>query len=157
MWNKVLIMGVGAYHSAVLTVVEPSGYPISVRCTVHCDEAHEYITFPTLPALATGWRGLAALLLHRHDAELEEQHELLIKGDLAEEDGQLCLRPSDFLTGTGSPKTDQMPHAGDPIELVRFMLLGQRKAREYLAKRGAPWDPIRFDLLLKALDERTPS
>ena len=46
-----------------------------------------------------------------------------------------------------------MPHAGDPLQLIQFMLLGRRKAREYLAKRGAPWEPIRFDLLLQGLKD----
>jgi hypothetical protein len=46
-----------------------------------------------------------------------------------------------------------MPHAGAPLDLIRFMLLGQRKARSYLRKRGQPWPAIDFDLLLKTIDE----
>ena len=56
--------------------------------------------------------------------------------------GSLAFRPSAFVTGTGSPTDDQMPHAGNPVQLVQFMLLGRRKAREYMAKRGTPWPPI---------------
>jgi hypothetical protein len=33
------------------------------------------------------------------------------------------------------------------------MLLGRRKAREYIARRGRPWPPIVFDDLLRALKE----
>jgi hypothetical protein len=154
MWNDTLIALAGAYSTGVLTVVEPPGYPMSVRCALQCDATRQVVTFPALPPLAADWRGKAALLFHRHNAVLEEQHELLIKGELVEEGGQIVFHPTGFVTGTGHPTKDSMPHASDPVQVVQFMLLGRRKAREYLAKRGTPWEPIRFDLLLQLLKER---
>jgi hypothetical protein len=46
-----------------------------------------------------------------------------------------------------------MPHAGAPLDLIRFRLLGQRKARSYLRKRGEAWPAIDFDALLTTIDE----
>jgi hypothetical protein len=154
MWNKQLAALVRAYSSGVLTLVEPSGYPLSLRCMVEVDDAREVIRIPQPPALAQGYEGLACLLFHRHNEHLENQYEMLIKGSVSGADGGLIFRPSDFLTGTGSPKTDRMPHAADPIQMIQFMRLGRRKAKEYMAKRQAPWPPIQFEGLIRALNEK---
>jgi hypothetical protein len=153
MWNRQLIALARAYSSAVLTIVEPSGYPLSVRCQVTFDETREAIGLGQVPSLARDWRGKACLLFHRHNERLEEQHELLIRGELTGAAGELMFHPSAFVTGTGSPTKDAMPHAGAPLDLIRFMLLGQRKARSYLRKRGQPWPAIDFDELLRTIDK----
>lgn len=153
MWIKELAACARVYSSGVLTIVEPSAYPVSVRCKVVLNDAAEAITFSERPAMADGWRGKACLLFHRHNDVLEEFHELVIKGELVEENGQLTMRSCDFITGTGRLDTDAMPHAAAPMQLIRFMLLGRRKAREYLAKRGKPWPPIDFDRLVQAAKE----
>jgi hypothetical protein len=153
MWNKKLAARARVYSSGVLTLVDEAGYPLSVRCTVQFDDARELVTFTTPPPLISGRQGLANLLFHRHNAVLEEQYELMIKGELLDDGGSPIFRPSAFLTGTGSATDDQMPHATNPVQLVQFMLLGRRKAREYIAKRGRPWPPIVFDDLLRALKE----
>ena len=152
MWNRALAARARHYPSGVLTVVEASGYPSSVRCQAVFDDATELIRLPAVSPIAVGWRGQACLLFHRHNARLEEQYELLITGDLAEEAGGIVLRPRSFVTGTGSPKNDRMPHAGAPLDLIRFMLLGRRKARAYLAKRGKAWPRVDFEAMLRELD-----
>ena len=53
--------------------------------------------------------------------------------------GSLTFQPGEFLTGSGRQDSDRMPVAGTPADIMRFMMLGRRKAREYLAKRGSPW------------------
>ncbi len=153
MWNKQLVKCARAYSSGVLTVVEPSGYPTSVRCTVQFDDMREVITFLSLPPIALGWRGKACLMFHRHNEVLEDFHELVIKGELAAEGDTLTLEPGEFVTGTGRQDTDRMPHAAAPLHLIQFMLLGRRKAREYLAKRGKPWPPVPFEQLVRAAQE----
>ena len=66
---------------------------------------------------------------------------------------QVALLLSDP-TGLGWQDTDRMPVAGNPIEMIQFMLLGCRKAREYLAKRGAPWPPRPWDKTIRYLEEQ---
>jgi hypothetical protein len=153
MWNKRLVQRARAYPSGVLTIVDDTGYPFSVRCTMQFDDARELITFSAVPPLISGRHGLACLLFHRHNAVLEDQYELMIKGELRDEGGSPVFRPGAFLTGTGSATDDRMPHATNPVQLVQFMLLGRRKAREYIARRGKPWPPIVFDDLMRALKE----
>ena len=153
MWDSRLAARARLYESAVLSVVDPSGYPASVRCAFALDQSRELIAFTALPPSAAAWRGAACLLFHRHDARLEGLHQLLIRGDLVEEQGSVALRPSAFVTANGRRDTDRMPHAGSPLHLLKFMLLGRRNARDYLAKRGAPWPTVGFSQMLRALDE----
>jgi hypothetical protein len=35
-----------------------------------------------------------------------------------------------------------MRYAGGPLYLLQFLLLGRRKARDDIQKRGSPWPPI---------------
>jgi hypothetical protein len=153
MWNKRLALCVRHYTSGTLTIIEPSGYPLSVRCSAQLDDTRELITFPDAPPMAMGWRGHACLLFHRHNDVLEDFYELSIRGELIEVAGILTLQPTEFVTGTGRQDTDRMPHAGAPLQLIQFMLLGQRNARKYLAKHTTPWPPIPFDDLVQAAKE----
>ena len=152
MWNEQLIQCARAYPTGVLTIVEPSGYALSLRCAVQFDDARQVIVIAAPPG-APGYQGLASLLFHRHNEHLENQYEMMIKGEVAAEGDSLVFRPGDFLTGTGSPTSDRMPHAGNPIQLIQFMRLGRRKAKEYLTKRGQPWPPVDFPRLIKSLEE----
>ena len=93
------------------------------------------------------------MTLDRHDARLEGLHQLLVRGQLVRQDDAIVLRPAAFVTANGRRDTDQMPHAGSPLHLIKFMLLGRRRARAYLARRGRPWPRIRFDEMLRALEE----
>ncbi len=153
MWDERLAACAAAYRSAVLSIADYEGYPASVRCTPRLDAAHEVAYFAALPPVAAGWRGKACLLFHRHNDRLEELHQLVIKGDLETEDGVLVLRVREFVTANARTDTDAMPHAGRPRHMLQFLLLGRRKAREYLAKRGAPWPPIPFDEITRKMQE----
>lgn len=150
MWDKRLAGLVASYPTGVLSWVDPSGDPVSVRVVVELDEAHERIRLPALPPAAHGWTGLACLLFHRHDERLEGLRQMVIKGVLVETDGEVALEVTGFVTANGRSGTDQMPHAGAPLHMFAFYRLGRRKANEYLKKRGEPWPPIPFDEIARA-------
>ncbi|GEM_PF-3030633 len=154
MWNSKLAARIKDYSSAVLTVVdETTGYPMSVRCIPQMDATREVFTIPDAPPFAAGWRGKACLLFHTHNERLEGLRQLVVKGELTEENGVLALKVSEFVTANGRSDTDAMPHASAPLHLLQFLLLGRRKARAYLAKRGAPWPPIPYAEVDRALAE----
>lgn len=146
MWSDALAALIADYRTAVLSWVEPSGAPISIRCRVRLDAASRTITFEDLAPLALAWRGKACLLFHVHDERLEGLRQMVLKGELGTTaDGTLEFAVTDFVTANGRPNTDQMPHASAPLHMFQFYRLGRSKANAYLAKRGAPWPPIPFE------------
>src|SRR5690349_13220652 len=106
MWNNQLIACAQQYPSGVLTIVEQTGSPVSVRCVVQYDDRQQVITVPNPPPLAATWRGKACLLFHRHKDDLGDQHEMMIKGTLDDGAGGLIFHPTEFLTGSGRLDTD---------------------------------------------------
>ena len=153
MWNKQLAQLATKYPTGVLSVADVGGYPASVRLVARLDTKRRVVTFPALPAYAQGWRGKACLLFHRHNSRLEGLHQMVLKGELEEEDGAVALRVTDFVTANGQTNTDEMPHAARPIHMLQFLLLGRRKAKEYERKRGAPWPPIDYAEIERILRE----
>jgi hypothetical protein len=148
MWNELLVKAALTYPTAILTAIEPAGYPVSVRCKPVFDEANQQVRIPRsafIPEPSTK----ASLLFHRHREGLLDQCQLMIKGKLIDGDGELLLQNLEFITGTGSQTTDKIPYANAPIELFRFWRLGRRSANAYLAKRKEPWPPIPFDEMLQ--------
>ena len=153
MWNKQLARLATKYPTGVLSVTDVGGYPASVRLAARLDTKQRIVTFPALPAYAQGWRGKACLLFHRHNSRLEGLRQMVLKGELVEEDGAVALRVTDFVTANGQTNTDEMPHAARPIHMLQFLLLGRRKAKEYERKRGAPWPPIDYAEIERILRE----
>ncbi|MGH2506636.1 MAG: hypothetical protein ACRDHZ_04340, partial [Ktedonobacteraceae bacterium] len=82
MWNNLLGSRLETYQNAVLSVVEEHGYPCSVRCQVRVNVAQQRVVLPNPPAQIAGWRGLACLLFHEHDAQLESLRQLVLLGTL---------------------------------------------------------------------------
>lgn len=145
MWSDALAALIADYRTAVLSWVEPSGAPISVRCRFRLHAVSRTITFEELAPIAGAWQGKACLLFHFHDERLEGLRQMVLKGELGTTgDGALEFAVTDFVTANGRPNTDQMPHASAPIHMFQFYRLGRSKANAYLAKRGAPWPPIPF-------------
>lgn len=151
MWNNRLAARTCDYPTAVLSIVGAGGYPLSVRCVPRIDTTRQSFDFPTIPHYAASWRGKACLLFHRHNERLEDLHQVVVRGELIEENGLLTLQVNDFLTANGRNDTDAMPHAGAPLRMLQFFWLGRRKAHDYIAKRGAPWPPVPYDELNRAL------
>jgi len=153
MWNKQLARLAAKYPTGVLSVADVDGYPASVRLPARLDTKRRIVTFPALPPYAQGWRGKACLLFHRHNSRLEGLRQMVLKGELVEEDGAVALRVTEFVTANGQTNTDEMPHAERPIQLLQFLLLGRRKARAYERKRGEPWPPINYAEIERLLRE----
>ncbi len=78
MWKRTLAERGSAYRDAVLSVVGADGYPSSARCAVGFDHAAQLVRITRAPDAVATWRGVACLLLHRHNERLENFHELQI-------------------------------------------------------------------------------
>lgn len=150
------------YPSAVLSWVQPDGYPASVRCRVRRVASSDSFEFEALPGLAVARRGPACLLLHMHDEHLEGLRQMVLKGILGDgpaPTGWPVFTVSAVVTANGRPDTDRMPHAAAPLHMLQFFLLGRRQAQAYLRKRGSPWPPIPYDDIARAVrgDADVPS
>ncbi len=155
MWDRRLAELVRSYPTGVLTWVEPSGHPTSVRVVVQLDEARERVLFPFLPPMARRWTGLACLLFHAHDERLEDLRQMVLQGELVGDGEGVALAVTGFVTANGRAGTDRMPHAGAPLHMFAFWRLGRHKAKQYLAKRGEPWPPIPYEAIRRAVEEST--
>jgi hypothetical protein len=155
MWNERLASLIDTYHSAVLSSVESDGYPTSVRCQIRADVSRHLVTISDPPALAKNWRGRACLLFHEHDAGLESLRQLVVLGELRDEDGILTFHIEKFVTANGRTDSDQLPHASSPLHMLKFFFLGRRNARAYIAKRGKPWPPIPYDDIARSLAQES--
>jgi hypothetical protein len=126
----------GRYKSAVLTIVDERGYPLSARCRPAPDNTREALRIDLPEAL--GLRpGKACLLWHTHDEKLANQWSLLVRGELMRDDEGWYLRPQQVVPGI-----EQTPWA-----FYRFVRDCRRKADAYLKARGLarpriPWDEI---------------
>jgi hypothetical protein len=153
MWDKRLAALIADYPSGILTVVEASGYPLSGRCSVAVDEQREALVLKMVPAAMEGRGGKACILFHMHNEHLEGLRQMVAKGELVYDDGAPLLKVSELVTANGREGTDKMPHAGAPLHMLQFLMLGRRKSKEYLAKRGSLWPPIPFETIEKAMSE----
>ena len=151
MWNSALANLATQYPSAVLTTVGVDGFPNSLRCLPQRDTAAGHFLIPFSTEDAPVQPGPAFLLFHRHDEKLEGQHQLLVRGRITLEDHNIAFTPIAWVTANGRGDSDEMPHAGAPLHLLQFMLLGRRQAARYLAGRALPWPRVDFKMLVNAL------
>jgi hypothetical protein len=135
----------------VLSHLDADGYPASVRCPARPVPGTRDVALEP-PAFAVAWRGAATLLFHRHDERLEGLAQLVLRGTIEERgDDGIVLAVADVITANGRDDTDEMPHAGAPLHMLAFFRVGRGKAKAYLAKRVAPWPPIPYDEIARAV------
>jgi hypothetical protein len=139
MWDNIVEL-LSKYPNAVLTGIDATGYPFSVRCIPTVDMKVEVLHIQALPGVQ--WQaGPANLLCHRHDELLWNLESFLLKGNLVQDEQGWNFHPSQFIAGT--PGTGP----GALIATIRWLRESRRRARQYLAKRNmrrprVPWREI---------------
>jgi len=127
------------FESAILSGLDQSGYPFSVRCRPYPDPSGDEVLSLWLPPDTDLRPGPASLLCHRHDENLWNLKSFLVRGVLRKDDGGWSFQPSRFISGPG---------IGGLPAMLRFFTRSRRNARRYLEKRGLtrpriPWDEIK--------------
>lgn len=142
MWPE-LERHVPTFASAVLTTIDPDGYPASVRCRPRLDPAARVLQLdlPASPALAPG---PASLLCHSHDARLGGLRSCVVVGELQRGADGWALRPARFIPGVG---------VDGILGAIRFVVQGRRAAARYLARRKMARPRIGWDELRALADE----
>ena len=134
MWDEI-VEHLPDFGSAVLTGLDPEGYPYSVRCRPDPDAR---VLRVRLPGYVPIRPGPASLLCHRHDENLWNLESFLVRGTLVHEGAGWTFRPEKFVPGAG---------IGGPMGIMRLVIGSRKSAKRYLEKRGLsrpriPWKEI---------------
>lgn len=133
------------YETVVLTIVEESGYPLSVRCRFTVDPETQRLHLMPMPGVEIH-AGDASLLCHSHDAALDNLRTLTIRGKLTHEGDEWVFVPVKFQPGLGMN--------GFWRDVVQGAIIGPRRsAKQYLEKHGLSRPQVPWDVLKKLAGE----
>lgn len=131
MWDD-LVRRLHQYPTAVLTIIDPFGYPYSVRCVPTPDPTRRVLEM-TLPAYLHARPGPAGLLFHWHDDFLWKQTNFVAYGHLEPDGGSWVFRVSRLIEGAG---------AGNRLlPQLRF----RASANRYLKRRALSWPQVPWE------------
>jgi hypothetical protein len=121
------------FASAVLTGLDRSGDPVSVRCHPTLDH-HTQVLRVAVPDGLGMVPGPAGLVCHRHDEQLWSLKSFLLRGTLEYTGHGWVFRPRRLVAGMDTT----------PLSNLRLLRNGRRTAKRYLASRGLhrpriPW------------------
>lgn len=145
MWTEAAKRLAG-YEEAVVTALDPEGYPVSIRqAAPRYDATSGEFTVEWPSGLAVS-EGPANVLCHFHDENLWNIKQLQIKGRLERRDGRLVFLSTDFR----APPASQL---GVFVRLGRDM---RKKGKRYLERRGLTAPTVNWRAL-KALRNGGPA
>lgn len=131
------------YSSAVLSGVDSTGHPLSVRCQPLLDESELALRVAKVPAVDLV-AGPASILCHSHNLFLWNLRSFLVRGSLEMADGSYLFRPARFVPGMG---------VGGIPGMIRFATSKRQTAGRYLERRGLARPRVEW-AQLKALQAR---
>jgi hypothetical protein len=123
------------FSSAVLTCVDATGYPFSIRCRPKPEDVSQTLLIH-LPEYVKFQPGPAWMLCHKHDESLWNLKSFTVKGLLKQDDRGWLFYPQKYIPGAG---------IGGLMAMVKFLLDGRRNTRRYLEKRNLSRPVIAWD------------
>lgn len=132
MWPEI-VKRLPRFASAVLTGLDASGDPVSVRCRPTPDH-HAQVLWVAVPEGLGMVAGPAGLLCHHHDEQLWGLKSFLLRGGLERDGRGWVFRPCQLVPGMDTTL----------LANLRVLRNGRRTAKRYLAARGLrrptiPW------------------
>jgi hypothetical protein len=139
MWTE-LVRQVQHYPTAVITMIDQAGYPLSIRCHPQIDRDAQVLRIALAPGIGAMRPGPASLLCHAHNEKLWRLRNLLVRGTIE-------LAPNTDDTWLFFPRRLIRGQSRSPLYFVRTLVASRRAARRYLALRGIsrpliPWQHI---------------
>ena len=123
-----MVKYVADFSSAVLTGLDGSGYPYSIRCQPEPDAARQRFLL-NLPDNLPLQPGPTSLLYHVHDELIDQMKSFVVRGILEREASGWVFGPRQFIPGVG---------IGFMMGMPGFILSSRRSAKHYLQTRGLP-------------------
>jgi hypothetical protein len=127
MWDRIA-RSLAGFQNAVLTGIDPDGYPISLRCVPQIDPDRQ-VLHVQIPLGTAVQPGPADLLCHSHNERLWNFRSFVVHGRLEQESQGWVFHPRHFIPGNGF---------GGLMSQLKMLLKARRAARRYLEKRGLP-------------------
>jgi hypothetical protein len=126
------------FPDAVLSGVDASGGPVSLRCRPRHDAQRGVLRCRRAPGVDLQ-DGPASLLWHGHDDKLAHLRSLQVHGTLVTDGAEWVVTPHRVVPGLGMR---------GPLGDLRVFLAARRRAARYLAARGlprprVPWERLR--------------
>ena len=121
------------YESAVLSLVGPDGFPLSVRLPMTADRRGRSIAIDVEPGGIALRPGPACVTAHDHDPELRWTRNFQVRGDLAADAHGWVVVPNRMVSGFELPPTGAFVRAVANIPKIRRfrkMAARERKRRE---------------------------
>lgn len=142
MWAE-LVRQLQHYPTAVLTMTDHAGYPLSIRCHPQIDKDAQALRIALAPGIGAMRQGPASLLCHAHNEKLWRLRNLLVRGTIE-------LAPNTVDTWLFLPRRLIRGQSRSPIYFVRTLVASRRTARRYLAFRGVSRPSIPWRLIHEA-------
>jgi len=136
MWTEI-VKEMAGFSTAVLTSVDASGYPFSIRCKTNPDSVAQVLRVQ-MPESVQFRPGPAGLLCHQHDESLWNLKSMTLRGLLEQDDQGWFFRPLKYTPGAG---------IGGLPAMVKFVLEGRRSTKHFLNKRHLPRPVIAWDTI----------
>jgi hypothetical protein len=114
------ISEIGArYETAVLSIVGPDGYPLSIRLPMSADRRGRAIAIDAEPAGIELEPGLACVTAHDHDPELSWTRNFQVSGRLVRDRGGWVVLPHRVVEGFELPPAGSLVRAMKNIPKIR--------------------------------------
>ena len=125
-----------AFRDAVLTAMDPAGYPVSMRCRPSPSPAEAALRM-SAPGWFDGVPGPATLMCHTHNDELWKLQGFFVRGELERDGEEFVFRPALFRRSIG----------GTPLDALRLVRLTRKAAHSYLKRHHlerpqVPWQRV---------------
>jgi hypothetical protein len=139
MWTE-LVRLLQHYPTAVITVIDQAGYPLSIRCHPQIDRDAQVLRVALAPGIGAMRQGPASLLCHAHNEKVWRLRNVLVRGAIER-------APNTDDTWIFVPQRLIRGQSRSPMYFVRTLVASRRAARRYLARRGVsrpsiPWRHI---------------
>ena len=118
------------YPEAVLSLVAPDGFPVSVRVPITVDRSARRVRIASGAIGVPVQPGWACITAHDHHPEFNWQRNFQVRGDLVEEDGGWALIPHRMVGGLELPPTSKLKvYAANARNIPRFWRTAKKTRR----------------------------
>lgn len=125
------------HPTAVLTLVGPDGFPISVRLGIEPDRGAGRIRLGELPEWLAAAEGKACLCAHAHHPDFIWQTNFQVRGDLVRDNGGWSLVPHRLIGGFELPESKLSAYRQNFAKMLRFRKIAKRELGRRRGRTGA--------------------